>query len=648
MKGKALRKTLCCLLTLTIGIAFAFNGAACNGSKTTSDSKNENQLPVNDIGEPDAFPYVQKDGKTLNMIEYGKSDYKIVVSENATAQERYAAEELQYFLQEATTCRLDIVTDAGIAHDNTQKRISVGKTKLLEAQTDVILDETTLETTPVLQTRDNTVYLAGWHEDGTLYSVYKFLYYEIGFEAFSVDNIYYRTCDVLPLLAFDYTYQPCIDFTASYYEALGMNMVKNVARMYMSAGGSGGFGFYGRQFSRWCHSAIPLLDPNIYGTEHPDWYGNGQVCYTNEGATEQMIINVCADLEKNPNARWIMVGGSDSHKSCGCETCLEQNNLYGVSGVYMRFLNKIGEGVEQYFTAKGSDRKPIVYGLGYNAYATAPVEVTGEDENGEEILRILDESVKARWNVGMCHTPIEACFVHSVDEKKCETNQSVYRSLRGWNMITDNLMVYDYGTNFTSYMTHFNEWDSLDGRMRAYEREGVKYIRQQANAVNGVSPFQSMRLYVKSKLAWDTTLNTDDLVNRFMQYYYGDGAAEMRAFYDDMDEHFEWIATMQGKACGTTYHACITEGLWPRNTLLAFETTLQNAMNVIEQSNQENKEQQRYNVYKEYIMMKILEYSYYPTYYSELERKQLVKELNEAIVQMNINRVSENVLISIK
>ena len=647
MRTKFLRKKASLFLAFAMTIVVAFGTVACDDAEN-GGTVNENQNNTENIGEPDAFPCAEKNGKSLNLIEYGKSDYQIVVSENATSQERYAAEELQYFLQQATTCRLDIVTDAGMTHDNTKKRISVGKTALLENENDVVLKTDTLECTPVLKTCDNTVYLTGWHEEGTLYSVYKFLYYEIGFEAFAVNCLYYRNCDVLPLLEFDYTYAPVMDFTADYYEVTGMDTVKAAARMYMVSAGSGGYGFYGRQFSRWSHSAIPLLDPNIYQAEHPDWYGNGQVCYTNESGTEQMIVNVCADLESNPNAKWIMIGGSDSLTACGCKTCLQQYEIYGVSGVYMRYLNKIGEGVENYFKAKGSDRKPIIYALAYNAYAAAPIKVTGVDENGKELLELVDESVKARWNVGVCYTPIEACLVHSVDDEKCETNHAVYRSLRGWNLVTDNLMVYDYGTNFTSYFTHLNDWDSLEGRMRAYQAEGVKYIRQQANAVNGVSPFQSMRIYVKSKLAWDTTLNIDDLINRFMQYYYGDGSSEMRKFYDDLDEHFEWIGANQGKTCGTTYHSCITEDCWPRNTLLAFETTLQSAMNIIEQGNNVNKERQRYNVYKEYIVMKIQEYSFYPSFYSEVDREQVVRELNDAIEQMKITRVSEHVFITIK
>ena len=49
---------------------------------------------------------------TLTLADKGASAYRIIVSTNAIPSERYAAEELQRYLQKITNAKFPIVTDA--------------------------------------------------------------------------------------------------------------------------------------------------------------------------------------------------------------------------------------------------------------------------------------------------------------------------------------------------------------------------------------------------------------------------------------------------------------------------------------------------------------------------------------------------------
>ena len=57
-------------------------------------------------GEPLAF-----DDTNEYLVKNGKSDYKIAVSSEASKTEKYAAEELQYFIEKSTAVKLPIVND---------------------------------------------------------------------------------------------------------------------------------------------------------------------------------------------------------------------------------------------------------------------------------------------------------------------------------------------------------------------------------------------------------------------------------------------------------------------------------------------------------------------------------------------------------
>ena len=77
-------------------------------------------------GEAVAFPDTD-----ITLIKNKKSDYKVVIGKDALRAEKYAAEELVYFLNESTGCELPIVTDENL--DENGKYLSVGNTKLLTA-----------------------------------------------------------------------------------------------------------------------------------------------------------------------------------------------------------------------------------------------------------------------------------------------------------------------------------------------------------------------------------------------------------------------------------------------------------------------------------------------------------------------------------
>jgi hypothetical protein len=121
-------------------------------------------------GEPKSFSETQ-----YNLVENGKSDYKIVVADDADSVEIHAAEELKLFIKESTNVSLDIKTETEIANAK-ENLISIGKTELRAKERDIEEDITSLEQGGVIiKTVKNNVFIAGRTTRGTLNAVYKFL-----------------------------------------------------------------------------------------------------------------------------------------------------------------------------------------------------------------------------------------------------------------------------------------------------------------------------------------------------------------------------------------------------------------------------------------------------------------------------------------
>lgn len=89
---------------------------------------------------------------------------------------------MKTFLDLATGSNIQIVTDAGLSYDASKKYISVGDTALVKSA-GITVDQKVLTRSGFrIVSKDNSVFLVGGGDFGTLYAAYEFLTQEIGFE----------------------------------------------------------------------------------------------------------------------------------------------------------------------------------------------------------------------------------------------------------------------------------------------------------------------------------------------------------------------------------------------------------------------------------------------------------------------------------
>lgn len=620
-------------------IAFTLCLALLSAAFTATGCKKKND-------ETSAFASVQIGGEPIGfadgdeyLVKNGKSDYKVVIGASAGKTEKYAAEELAYFIEKSTNVKLPIVTDAVVRHDNSAKYISVGETSLLSAQSDIKIDYDELGQNGVTAyTRGNCVYLAGATEYGTLFSVYRFLYYQIGYVAYAYDCVecnYYQT---LKLKNFDYKYVPSLGLTtAGDGELFGQEKVKEALRMYIYASKNGGYDMSGNLYNGlWCHTTPYLVSQDLY----PQLWRNEQLCYSNPLSAEvaaQTLITKYVDSATGP---YLMLGVTDGKGSCDCDTCKAQESLYGgAGGVQMRFMNDVATRVEEYMTESGITKKLVLVAFAYYAYRKPPVKL----ENGE--YKAVDESVVPRTgqvSVGIMYTPIEACYTHPVtDGDTCEANAAIAEEMKGWAAITDNLMMYSYGTNFQAYKYHFNNWSHEGDSFRYYAKLGLKYYFEQACGQNGISPMSSMRAYVRSRLAWNSAYDVQELIDDFIVRYYGDGADGVREYFYEVNENFERIYTLSDNECQGIYYGIYTDDFWTRPIIKQLESLLEKADYAIDTGNSAEKEVYKERIFREYFLMKDTEYMKYSGYLNADELIGLEELVNYGREKYNAWRSAE-------
>ena len=722
-----MKKALIFLLCLATAICPL---TACNGNDGDSA---ETEVKVTSIGdEPIAI-----DDTDEYIVNGGKTNYKIVIGENADKVEKYSAEELQNFVEQSTAVKIPMTTDKNVTHDNNGRYISVGNTKLLQAQTDIKVDYSELgENGVIVKTKGNCVYIVGATVNGTLFAVYRFLHYEIGFEAYAYDCVEIDYCKSLKLKNFDYKHVPSLGMTtAEDAELSGPDKVNEASRMYIYASKNGGYNFSGNLFNGlWCHTTEFLISSEydaknvksaetaeknakldeckpedkangdfmagfergievlfssmsnskdeigtdvaikVYGYTLDDknnlvettgtnksgyanfvrgydsafdngsyhtgaeWqnrikrikiWNNNQACYSenkDKEFTEYTALDLATEtlfnkFVKSATGPYLMVGINDGTGACDCEDCKKDEEIYGnPAGVQMVFMNKLAKALEDRMQEEGIEKRITLVAFAYYSYREPPVKI----ENGKyvpfhkDVLPKSDGMVK----VGVMYTPIEACFTHPItdDGETCEKNATIAEEMKAWASLTDNLMMYSYGTNFQAYKYHFNTWSHTGDSFRFYERLGLKYYFEQACTQNGISPMSSMRVYVRSKLAWNANYNTQDLIDDFIEHYYGDGAEGVKQYFDSVMENFERIYTLAETEDQDIYYSRITSAnFWTRPLMFQLESYLEKADYSVDMGSSDKKDVYKERIFREYFLLKDNEYTMYSAYLNSEE-----------------------------
>lgn len=575
------------------------------------------------------------------VVKYGVSDYKIVVPKVAPVVVSLAATELRDFIKKSTECDLPIITDDEVSDGG--KYLSVGQTTLLR-QTDIDYSYEKLATTGVSVTRiGDNVYLVGATNYGTLYSVYRFLKMTIGFEAYSNEVIIWDEKKTVPLYDFSYSYVPTAKGGGIYSmkDYWGSEYALDCARMYSYASGWGGANSLETSvFDKyWCHTVQSILPES---DREEGWMNNGQLCYTNEAMTAKFTENMIKIVDASVSP-YIMVGGYDNKTSCDCAKCTADYEKYKTGGVFLRFLNKVGKGVAERLKAIGSDRKVSIMGLAYNAYMDPPVKQV----NGEWVP--IDETCVAESNVSIMMAPVYGCFTHSLNDPECETNVPVYEQFKGWASVTDHLCFYSYNVFAAAAFYSFNDWTSLSGMAKMFEEFDMEFVNYQGSHwQNGVAPFSKMRYYVVSKLLWNGNYAINELINDFIRNYYGEYTVPyVREFFDNLGEHYEWIYTQEKTECQGVFYPIAKANLWPRNTLLRFEESLNKAKIAIDGSGYSIDEEERRleRVDQEYCFIKYIEINYYKAFYSDDEYNELISDIKSKFEKWGVVNISENIPI---
>ena len=470
-------KNLTKVISLLLCAVMLFALAACNKNDTQTDNK------------PDKTAY--------NLVQGGVSEYKIVLSATATANELFAANELANFLNLATGAELEIVTDE--EYPSSDAIIAIGNTKQAQAA-NAVSGQNLATSSFVLKTVGNSLYVtADKNGDGEacLYGVYQILQDAVNFRVYAADEIGYDTDnDTIPLYNYDKVYKPTFDQRELGYASIAndetykkrMRLVWHDTDVRWTLHGhTQASHFVNPDFSDTLH---PEHEGMTYGQAHPDWFDGGQLCWSAGAEMERVAAEkLIRYIENYPQGEYIMLGQMDNTDYCSCDRCKKKMAELSINpaGMQILFLNNVIKIAEQWRAENRPEQDVKYVTFAYNGTLQPPVK---KDGNGN--LVAINDQVKPHDKLYIYFTPIETDFAVDLSNQR---NLSVMEALNGWNALASGrIMVYIYDINFHNYFINFNNFGTVEGMYRDYLDNGVYYMYSQGPIDTCVPCFQEMRV----------------------------------------------------------------------------------------------------------------------------------------------------------
>lgn len=622
-------KNLTKVISLLLCAVMLFALAACNKNDTPTDNK------------PDKTAY--------NLVQGGVSEYKIVLSATATANELFAANELANFLNLATGAELEIVTDD--EYPSSDAIIAIGNTKQAQAA-NAVSGQNLATSSFVLKTIGNSLYVtADKNGDGEacLYGVYQILQDAVNFRVYAADEIGYDTDnDTIPLYNYDKMYKPTFDQRELGYASIAndetykkrMRLVWHDTDVRWTLHGhTQASHFVNPDFSDTLH---PEHEGMTYGQAHPDWFDGGQLCWSAGAEMERVAAEkLIWYIENYPQGEYIMLGQMDNTDYCSCDRCKAKMAELGINpaGMQILFLNNVIKIAEQWRAENRPEQDVKYVTFAYNGTLQPPVK---KDGNGN--LVAINDQVKPHDKLYIYFTPIETDFAVDLSNQR---NLSVMEALNGWNALASGrIMVYIYDINFHNYFINFNNFGTVEGMYRDYLDNGVYYMYSQGPIDTCVPCFQEMRVFVESQLMWDIGQGYDNLVNEFMQAYYRDAAPAVRKFYELIRNRYaRYYAVDDTSLGGGIYDSIGDSDIWTENLVNALGDALDDALSAVEKYKTTDNElyaKLHDRIMKEYLSVIFLKLSYYQASYTSAQIAEMKANFKYYTTYFQITNYAEN------
>lgn len=589
------KKIIVILLTICLGMT---TFVSCKKKPTQNPEDNQ---PVD---EEKVMEYTEN-----SLVENGTSAYKIVLPQDTLYNERLARDELVDFFYQATGITLAAVKDSDVTYSDDANLIILGDTAFTSHSGENVSEFPTQGFK--LKTVGSNLFILG-EDYGVLYGVYEFLTWQLGYEIYAPDEIALdKNVTNLKLIKFDFSDSPDIWYREPNYGTLNDVVAGNRFRMHNN--------LWLKQNGNFVHNAIQeYFDKNKYLKAHPEYYSNDetQLCYTGHGSEDTMkemqdiVFNRMTEIVNYYYSRGdflesISFTQEDTGTWCDCEACKQMAETYSAnSASLIKFVNPVAKRMKEWMANTWPGHQLYIAVFAYQRSEAAPVQnvnneyiparrlsddekaqVSGGKFNGQDVYElssgtwVKDDSLYYEDNVALFYAPISGNFMYPLENAK---NSSFKETLDKWTVLVKNTYLWFYTTNFSDYLAWYDSYNSMQPLYRFAKRYNARYFFDQGRySTTALTAFDSLKVYLNCKLAWNVDSDLPSLIDAFFENYFKDAAGPMREYFESFRSWSQYIkenTTISGQ-CGAQLN---NQDYWPKQILVEWQGYVKKAYEALE------------------------------------------------------------------
>ena len=533
----------------------------------------------------------------FNLVFNGATEYKLIYPyENGKASQNanmvFARTEFKYWFKKATGIDIPEASDNSVTYNSSYKYISLGETKV---KTGAGLSASLTETGYAIKRAGNNICLFGGSDYGTINAVYEFMRRQFNYE-FYTDEVY--TIDVgvkyAKLINVDVEENPDITWrviaSGPAFDASGNGKANTTKDTYARRLEANTWNDYFITMDRMCHNFTVTVDLSA----HPEFAATGaadQLCfsggdtsdYLNEDLVDYVVEKMKAAIDKDTDSYCLGFTQMDEATWCQCDGCKAAKTRYGTdSGVYIKFMNACASAIAEAYPTRDIN----LYMFAYQATTEAPTK------NRSELIIEPNLYVQIAPIYAASYYPYDAAInqdanhwgTYSGSRTSALTNYNYKYQIEQWYNMYSNadraagkkLLFWHYsdyyqGTNLTLPYYDFSNINDTYTYMAQYG----SLVFDEARAGNRIAvDWTYMKMYVISKLGWDTHADVDALIDKFMDAYFGEAAPDVKKAYKAYSELYEAVIANNNLTGQCNYAAeILNPSFWLKamlNTILGY------------------------------------------------------------------------------
>lgn len=517
-------------------------------------------------------------------IKEGKSDYAIVIPQNSGSMIAFAASDMQSLILEATQVELPIITDDSLNATSASKIISIGQTQAYKNASVTLIDEMKNTDGYKIVSIDDDVFMCGYNDYGSMYAVYDFLYYTLGFKQYYEDCYTLTKTNTVQMKNFDVVEIPDFTYRADFnsYQVNNTTVSRRMRLHEIPWTTVGGLPW---------HNSLKWVP---YDEAHPYWYADSkaELCFSAHGDEQELELMLNRALETfkgiyatQPNMSAVTFTQQDIYDWCVCPKCSEYKKTYGTnSAVMIPFMNRLSEMMEEYVTSLHADDPNFEYNIdllffAYNSTTNAPVVKNAE--TGE--FEAIDDSMYLGEHVAVFYAPIYLDYTSSIYDK---INQTYHDNVLAWKALSNRLYMWTYAINYTYKLLPYDTFNHMQELFQFLASNNAYYLFNQGEVERktvGRTGWDNLKAYLDSELKWNVNADVATLTENFFNAMYGKASDTMKDMHYSVRTYLLKLHD-DGLYTGnfSVYHKALKSEYWPYQLLQQWMKYIDKALTEIE------------------------------------------------------------------